>query len=933
MKKIYYCLYPLIFLACSTASAQHTKKVLKNTIIDHFYTCRLDEMLDTIAATYHIPIFFEREPLHEMDVSNHFFNESLKEVFQNVCRANKLQYWIENDGTIYMLRSPDDLPKLKRLKEMTRTASALKPVITLEAPKGPPERLSFPITGKVTDMNTGEALPGATVKVRGTNLVTLTNTSGNFTILNVPSDTVALDVSFVGYQPDAFRLNSKMIDSALVLSLYPSMNALNEVTVTGKKSGVLNTDSKQVSVLQLAPSALDKLPNIGERDIMRAFQLMPGVSATNESSSGAYVRGGTPDQNLVLLDGFTVYQVDHLYGFFSAFNSNAVRDVDLMKGGFSAKYGGRLSSVTDIRGKDGNKNETNFGGDISLLSTNLFAETPVGKNSSVFLAVRRSYQGPLYDKIFNKFNTTAEATGPAGGGFGGGRGFGGGGFGGGFRNQTTPSSYFYDVNAKYTYTFSSRNNLALSFYNGSDYLDNGRQMNLPSMATGNATSLKINDNQQSGNTGASLKWGSTIGSKLFANTTFSYTGFNSDRTRGTNAMLTDSGATRNVLNGTIENNHLRDVSLKSDWEWRANQQMKWLFGGFSSQLHIDYTYQSDTTQLINQHNQGLTGGGYVELQYDPNSKWHVQPGLRTTYYGPTGKAYTEPRLNFIYHLNDKFSLKGATGRFYQFTNQVVREDVTGGNRNFWVLANNSNIPVSSAYHFIAGGSYETDDFLFDVEGYYKRLDGLTQYSIRQDGGAGPGGLGGGGGTTTLTENFYQGSGYTQGIEFLLQKKAGLYTGWLSYTLGQAKNKFPVYGNDYYDSDQDIRHEVKSINMYHWQRWSFSAVFIFSTGHPYTAPLGAYTVQTLDGNKTSYLTISGKNAGRLPDYHRLDLSATYDLLRIDGIKTGSIGLSLFNVYNHVNTWYNEYYIRNNQVYTTVVKYLGFTPNITLSLKWK
>lgn len=935
MKKIYYCLCPLIFLSLSAAHAQHTKKVLRDTVIDHFFTCRLDEMMDTISATYHLPIFFEREPLHEMDVSNHFFNESLKEVLQYVCRANALQYWIENDGTIYIMRTPDDLTKLKKLKELNRTASLLKPVVVLQAPKGPPEHHSFPITGKVTDMNTGEALPGATVKVRGTNLLSLTNTSGNFTILNVPSDTVALDVSFVGYQPDAFRLNSKIIDSALVLSLYPSMNALNEVTITGKKSGVLNTDSKQVSVLQLAPSALDKLPNIGERDIMRAFQLMPGVAATNESSSGAYVRGGTPDQNLVLLDGFTVYQVDHLYGFFSAFNSNAVRDVDLMKGGFSAKYGGRLSSVTDIRGKDGNKNETNFGGDISLLSTNLFAETPVGKNSSVFLAVRRSYQGPLYDKIFNKFNSSTATAAPTGsGGFGGGRagGFGGGGGGGGFFNQTTPSSYFYDVNAKYTYNFSTRNNLSFSFYNGSDYLDNSRTMNLPSIATGNSTSVKIADNQQSGNTGTSLKWGSTIGSKLFANTTLSYTNFYSDRARGSNSLLTDSGNTRTVLNGTLENNNLRDASLKSDWEWRANQKMKWLFGGFSSQLKIDYTYQSDTSHLINQHNQGFTGGGYAELQYDPNEKWHVQPGLRATYYGPTGKTYTEPRLNFIYHINDKLNLKGATGRFYQFTNQVVREDVTGGNRNFWVLANNSSIPVSSAYHFIAGASYETDNFLFDVEGYYKRLDGLTQYSIRQEGGA-LGGFGGGGGTSTITENFYQGSGYTQGIEFLIQKKAGLYTGWLSYTLGQAKNKFAVYGNDYYDSDQDIRHEVKSINMYHWQRWNFSAVFIFSTGHPYTAPLGTYTVQTLDGNKTSYLTISGKNAGRLPDYHRLDLSATYDILKIDGIKTGSIGLSLFNVYNHINTWYNEYYIRNNQVYTTTVKYLGFTPNITLSLKWK
>ncbi|MES2275732.1 MAG: TonB-dependent receptor [Bacteroidota bacterium] len=926
MKRLFLSLFFLAFIFCETSSAQYTKKILKKVVIDHFYTCTLDLMMDSLATEYHLPIYFEREQLSKMNVANHFFGESLMDVFKYVCKANDLQYWIENDGTIYLLQNPDDLARLKKLKSIRNTTMVIKPLV-LEPPKMPAMHFGFPITGKVTDMNTGESLPGATVKIRNTNLNTVTNITGGFTILKVPSDTAVVEVSFVGYQPDVFRLDSKSINSNLVFSLYPSMNALNEVTITGKKSGVLNTDSKKVSVLQLSPAALDKLPNIGERDVMRAFQLMPGVSATNESSSGAYVRGGTPDQNLVTFDGFTVYQVDHLYGFFSAFNSNAVRDVQLLKGGFSAKYGGRLSSVTEIIGKDGNKNETNIGGDISLLSTNLYAETPVGKNSSALVSFRRSYQGPLYDKIFGKFNTGLSQA----GGFTGGRGGGPGGRGG-FGAQTTPSSYFYDINAKYVYTLSPGNSLAVSYYKGSDYLDNSRDMNLPSFTTGSSTSLAVNDNQQSGNTGAALKWNSVINHKLFANTTFSYSGFSSDRINETTGSSTDSGITKAINMGTREYNRLRDLSVKSDWEWRSASKFKWLFGGFSSSVKIDYNYnQNDTTQLINQHNTALIGGGYAELEIDPNNKWHIQPGLRSTYYGPTGKLYAEPRLSFSYHLNDSWNLKGATGRFYQFTNQVIREDITGGDRNFWVMANNSNIPVSSANHFIAGFNYETDQFLFDVEGYYKSLSGLTEYSIRQEGGGG--GPFGGTRTATVTENFYQGSGYAKGIEFLLQKKAGMYTGWIGYTLAQAKSKFAVYGDNYFSSPQDITHEFKSINMYHWQRWSFAATFIFSTGHPYTAPFGTYSVQTLDGNKTTYLTISTKNGERLPDYHRLDLSATYDLLKIDGIKVGSIGLSLFNVYNHINSWYNQYYIRNGIVYTTAVKYLGFTPNLTLSLKWK
>jgi len=234
--------------------------------------------------------------------------------------------------------------------------------------------------------------------------------------------------------------------------------------------------------------------------------------------------------------------------------------------------------------------------------------------------------------------------------------------------------------------------------------------------------------------------------------------------------------------------------------------------------------------------------------------------------------------------------------------------------------------VSEAKHYMAGVSYENDKFLIDVEGYYKTLSNLTQYTIRQTGM-------GQGTTNTVEQDFYTGTGKAKGIEVLLQKKLGNYTGWLSYTLADAENKFSVFGNNYYPADQDIRHEFKAINMYHYYRWNFSAVFIFSTGHPYTAPLSSYTITTPDGNTSTSFNISGKNALRYPDYHRLDLSATYDLIKINGNKIGSIGVSVFNVYNHTNIWYREYQLQNYAAITTDVNYLGFTPNITLSLRWK
>jgi hypothetical protein len=889
--------------------AQQNQKELKKMRIDNFFSCPLDQLLDTLKIDYHLNIVFERDSLHRYDIVAHFFNETLKKVLDDVCGNNGLHYWIENDGTIYILENLDDLARLKKLKNLNRTATGAIQAVAIAPPKSPPTHFLFSISGKVIDQNTGESLPSANVRIRNSNLSAVTRDDGSFTIFNIPSDTCVVEVSYSGYQSDYFRLDAEKIKTPIVLGLFPSLNALNEVTIKGTKSGVMNTDTKKVGVLQLTPAELDKLPNLGEKDILRAFQLMPGVSATNESSSGAYVRGGTPDQNLVVFDGFTVYQVDHLYGFFSAFNANAVKDVQLYKGGFSAIYGGRLSSVTQINGKDGNKNEPNFGIDLSLLSVNAYAETPIGDNSTLLVAFRRSYQGPLYNKIFSQFNTSSvTGGGPGGGGFGG---------RGGFAESTTPASHFYDVDARYSYHADANNLFVFSFYAGTDKTDNGRALALP---FDNGSSINITDLTKYGNLAGSAKWFRQWDKTLSSNTYITYSSYFNDRTRGTGGTRVDSA-------GTTENNNLKDIGVKSDWEWQFSNKYKLIYGAFSNFQLVNYTFvQNDTTSLINQRNNAFTGGAYAELNIDPTDKLHLQPGVRETFYQPTGKLYFEPRFSASYLLTDNFTLKAATGQFYQFINEVTRQDIENGNRNFWVLSNGGNIPVGMARHYMGGFAYENDLFLLDIEGYYKTLTGLTQYTVTQS--FVPGTR-----TAAVNQNFYDGIGNAEGIEVLLQKKLGRYTGWIGYTLGNAQDKFAVYGPNYFPADQDVRHEFKSINMYHYQRWNFSAIFLYSTGHPFTAPQSTYTLNTADGNPATYFNVSAKNSLRYPDYNRLDLSATYDLLKISGNKVGSIGLSLFNVYDHTNIWYREYQIQNNQVITTNVNYLGFTPNITFSLRWK
>ena len=246
------------------------------------------------------------------------------------------------------------------------------------------------ISGLIKDKESGESLPYANVIVKNTNIGTTTNEDGFFTLFNVPSKTSTIQVQFMGYKTEFLILTTEIASDKIIILMTPDSNQLEEVVISLDSGGEIMKMNKNVSQISLSPKKLATIPNLGEKDIFRALQLLPGVSGTNESSSGLYIRGGTPDQNLVLLDGFTVYHVDHFYGFFSAFNSDVIKDIQLFKGGFPAEYGGRISSVMDLTGKTGNSNKFSLSGSLSLLSANATVEIPVGKKANLLISGRRS---------------------------------------------------------------------------------------------------------------------------------------------------------------------------------------------------------------------------------------------------------------------------------------------------------------------------------------------------------------------------------------------------------------------------------------------------------------------------------------------------------------------------------------------------------------
>jgi len=890
----------VIFLfTCKIVSAQSSLDVK----VDGSYFGTLDRILDRISQKNNVKFSFNRERAKSIHVELQPLKQPLKDFLDIICKDNKLKFYVNNENTICIIERWEN-PDLKQL-EITKKFH------------GNPRKYNITLTGKVIDKTTRETLPFVNLSVKGITIGTATNVDGYFTLLNVPSDTATLQCSYIGYDKQTFYLDPNSPLNDILIELTASSLEIKEVVVVGEKQDIMEANEK-TSMVKLTPLKLNTLPSLGEKDIFRSFQLMPGISAANENSSGLYVRGGTPDQSLVLYDGFTVYNVEHLFGFYSAFNSNAIKDVQLYKGGFDAKFGGRLSSVAEITGKEGDRKKFNACADMGMLAMNAFAESPIGEKSSVIISFRRSWESPVYDKIFNQFSTQSSEPAP-GGMFG--------------RNESNSiTSYFYDINTKYTYRPSESEIYSFSFYNGADKLDNSIEPGMRGGGPGggmpriSGVSIKSTDLTNWGNTGASLKWSKNWNDKFYSNALVSFSNYFSKRNRSTGGGFIDKdGEKQNINRGIFEKNNLFDYSAKADFEYKVTHNQKIEFGAQSIVNSIDYTYsQNDTLTIIDRHTMGLTLSTYVQDKLSfLNDKLNFTGGLRTNYFSNTNKIYFEPRVNGSYQMSSKLKFKASIGTYYQFAKRVVREDIMQGSRDFWALADGKKLPVSSSNHFIAGFSYETKDFLIDVEGYYKSLSNLSEYSLRFD--LRPG-------SASYEENFLIGGGGPKGIDFLFQKKYGDYTGWVGYTIGQVTNHFDEYGNYTFYASNDVTHEIKLVSSYKWRSWDFSATWIYATGKPYTAPVGGYQLTLLDGTTKDYINVTVKNGMRLPAYHRLDVSSTYNF-KLGNVFPCSLSFSIFNLYNRSNVWYNEYEILDNQILETPVKFLGITPNVNFTVKFR
>lgn len=768
------------------------------------------------------------------------------------------------------------------------------------------------ISGIIVAEDNQERLPFADIIIKGTSEGTSTNVDGYFSLIDVPEEVLTLQVLYVGYVSTEIEIEAGNQPIKNLKIELKSGVELQEVVVAGKSYKVMNA-SDGISTIQVSPAQLALLPNVGEVDIFRSLQLLPGVSGSNESSSGLYVRGGTPDQNLVLLDGMTVYNVDHFFGFFSAFNADAVKDVQLYKGAFPAKYGGRLSSVVDLTGKTGSPTKLQGNVGLNLLNARAGVQIPLFKKGSFSIHGRRSYtdiiRSGLYNDIFNVFTQTENPPDIDGLEI----------------NTVEPDFYFFDLNSKLSINPTEKDVVALSFYTGADHLVEQNEISIergenPTILI----ELDVDEKNDWGNRGFSGKWSRQWDAKWYSNLLVANSNYFSEYNRDLDikATLVERDTVvvdRNIL--TLEDNEVKDLTFRLDNEVQLNSKHKLEFGGLFTAAKVDYKFiRDDTLTILDLQQEANYAAAYVSDTWTPFSKLSINAGLRATYYNISQDIYWAPRFSFQYNLTDRIRIKGGYGKHYQFVNRIINENVTEGSRDFWLLADDDLVKVSSAEHFVFGAAYETNDYIFDIEAYRKNLDNLAEFSLRFQRN-----------DIDLNRLFFLGSGYAEGIEFLLQKKKGAYTGWVTYTLARVRNNFPELNNGFeFSALHDQRHEFKTVHSYEWQNYRLAATFVYASGKPFTEPAGQYSIELLDGRTFNYISVGAKNASRLPPYHRLDFSVHY--VTKAGRFDVDVGLSVFNLYDRRNVWYREYDFTETPPVISEIQYLGFTPNLSLDVKF-
>ena len=765
---------------------------------------------------------------------------------------------------------------------------------------------NYTISGNIKENSTGEDIIGARVSV--TELPTkgaITNVYG-FYSLTLPEGNYTINYSFIGYKTVSVKITlDQNISNNLELAV--SSELLNEVEVTSEKLGE-NLKTAEMGVDKINVKDIESIPVLfGEKDIMKTMQLLPGVKSAGEGNSGFYVRGGGADQNLILLDEAPVYNASHLLGFFSVFNSDALKDVKLYKGGAPAEFGGRLSSVMDIKMKEGNSKKLSASGGIGLISSRLTIEAPIVKNKGSFiLSGRRTYVDQ-----FLRFSKN--------------------------ENLDGAGLYFYDFNAKANYQISDKDRIFISGYMGRDQFKFGSQLQFD---WGNITST--------------ARWNHIYNGKLFGNATFIFSKYNYKIGIGEGNAKVELGS------------QIQDFNFKKDFDYFVNSNNTIKFGGniihhtfepgdinigqdlgFTiDDIPVKHSVESalyvSNKQKVSQRINLTYGLRYSNFtQIGPGETYSFTPAGdidSTSYFSTNEKVVSynglSPRLGLNLILNEKSSLKAGYSRTYQFMH-LISNSTSSTPTDIWLPSSPIIKPqIADQYSVGYFRNFRKNTVEFSAEAYYKDFQNVIDYRD--------------GAEITLNPNVEAellfGIGRAYGLELLAKKKVGKFTGWLSYTLSKTENKIDgINKGEWFSAKQDRTHDVSVVLMYKLnERLNFSTSWVFYTGNAVTFPSGKYIIEGQVVNE-----FTERNGYRMPDYHRLDLGITLNNKKTKIIKDAddndievprkfesSWNFSVYNAYGRENAYSITFDVNETTGVTEATKLALFKiiPSITYNFKF-
>ena len=765
------------------------------------------------------------------------------------------------------------------------------------------------ISGYIFDGHTGEFIPHANILVKNTYRGTISDQFGFFTISGTVQSADTLIISYIGYEPTEY-VNINGLDIVRI-ELFPKVLGAETVNIYGEQLEFLQRSSG-TGQLAFSPRHIANLPNIGETDIFRSLQLLPGIQMGNTGFAGLYIRGGTPDQNQIILDGMSIYQVDHFFGFFSAINSNIVKDVQVYKGGFPAKYGGRIASVIDITGKSGSTKQQKFDLFTNMLSAGITYEQPLSKRSSFILSVRRSftdqYQTKLYDNIHDfltsgsGLNIGAELPSDTIS----------------YESEYLPNFYFYDINGKFTYLPNDRDIVSISFYEGKDYLGEEKNFDFESDSVG-IEQVMVDEQTKWGNTGIGAnwvrRWSRTTKTQLFMATTRYFSNHDLD-----SYWIIDTDETPAYL--SQDNNQIEDQTARMNVNWNIGPRHD-LEAGVSTTIYkTNYSVQlGDSVILIDHEINGNLFEGYFQDRWALSPGLEILMGVRTSRFSKSNISYFNPRLSVFYRFTDKLFFKASTGITHQFLNRFSNDLITNGSKFVWLLPNDNADPMT-AQQISLGIEYDTPHIFIGFDIYNKVIDNITDFSqlvfpvdtyIEE--------------TSTLV---FKGSRTAKGLELLVRKKDGYLRGWAAYNYGIVECEFPdLNGGKTFLADHDRTHELKSAIIWSLGPWNMTVTGLISSGRVYTPNNNLMIRENENANYTLVADAGMRNSKRLPIVHRIDMSVTRSLRLL--AKNWDIGISIFNLFNRRNISHRSYNLTTDPFITRDIVMLGLTPTLSVRLE--